>query len=89
MLEGEYLDMANQLKDKYDQITAKLERIELLEIQLKKDFMTAYGVVRLLDQLISNSMIPYDNEVTTLVEVLRGLLSNCIDTHVLGITEEN
>jgi len=89
MLEGEYLDMANQLKDKYDQITQKLDRIELLEIQLKKDFMTAYGVVRLLDQLIANSLVPYDNEIITLIEVLRGLLSNCIDTHVLGITQEN
>jgi len=29
MLEGEYLLLADQLKQKYDDITAKLDRIEL------------------------------------------------------------
>jgi len=89
MLEGDYLDMANQLKEKYDEITNKLQRIELLEIELKKDFMTAYGVVRLLDHLISTSMIPYDTEVINIVEVLRGVLSDCVDKHILGVTNGN
>tara|TARA_B110000037_G_scaffold212981_1_gene266408 strand:- start:496 stop:762 length:267 start_codon:yes stop_codon:yes gene_type:complete len=87
MMEQEYLEMVNQLKDKYDEITDKLDRIELLELDMKKDLITAYGVVRMLDNLISNSHIPYDNEVVTIVEVLRGLLSNCMDRHIFHIED--
>jgi len=89
MLEGEYLEMADQLKKKYDEITDKMEKIELLAIDLKKDFMTAYGVVRLLDHLISSSPVPYDTEIVNLVECLRGLLSDCVEKHILSITIEN
>jgi len=89
MLEGEYLLLADQLKQKYDDITAKLDRIELMEIDMKKDLITAYGVVRMLDHLISTSHIPYDNEVITIVEVLRGLMSDTMDRHIFNITEAN
>ena len=85
MMEQEYLEMVQQLKDKYDEITDKLDRIELQELDMKKDLITAYGVVRMLDNLISNSHIGYDNEVVTIVEVLRGLLSNCMDRHIFHI----
>ena len=87
MLEGEYLELCNDLKTKYDEITDKLDRIELQELELKKDFISCYGVVRMLDNLISNSHIPYDNEVVTIVEVLRGLLSNCMDRHIFHIED--
>ena len=86
-MEQEYLEMVNQLKDKYDEITDKLDRIELQELDMKKDLITAYGVVRMLDNLISNSHIGYDNEVVTIVEVLRGLLSNCMDRHIFHIED--
>lgn len=85
MLEGEYLEMANQLKEKYDHITNKLHRISLLELEMKKDLMSAYGVIRLIDHLMSSSPVGYDNEIILLVETLRGLLSECIDKHVLDM----
>ena len=87
MLEQEYLEMVNQLKDKYDEITDKLDRIELQELDMKKDLITAYGVVRMLDNLISNSHIGYDNEVVVIVEVLRGLMSNSMDRHIFHIED--
>ena len=87
MLEGEYLDMVNQLKSKYDTITNKLERIEAMELNMKKDLISCYGVVRVLDHLISTSMVGYDNEVMTIVECLRGLLSTVMDTHIFNIDE--
>ena len=87
MMEQEYLEMVNQLKDKYDEITDKLDRIELLELDMKKDLITAYGVVRMLDNLISNSHIGYDNEVVVIVEVLRGLMSNSMDRHIFHIED--
>ena len=84
-MEGEYLELCNDLKNKYDEITDKLDRIELQELDMKKDLITAYGVVRMLDNLISNSHIGYDNEVVVIVEVLRGLMSNSMDRHIFGI----
>ena len=89
MMEGEYLELCNDLKNKYDEITDKLDRIELQELDMKKDLITAYGVVRMLDNLISNSHVPYDNEVVVIVEVLRGLMSNCMDRHIFGIEDGN
>ena len=89
MLEGDYLELVAQLKEKYDEITSKLDKVELMEIDMKKDMMTAYGVVRLLDHLISNSLVGYDNEIITIVEVLRGLLSDCMDKHILEIPMVN
>ena len=85
MMEQEYIEMANQLKCRYDEITDKLDKIELQELQLKKDFISCYGIVRMLDNLISNSHVPYDNEILVIVEVLRGLLSNCMDRHIFHI----
>ena len=87
MLEGEYLELCNDLKNKYDEITDKLDRIELQELDMKKDLITAYGVVRMLDNLISNSHIGYDNEVVVIVEVLRGLMSNSMDRHIFHIED--
>ena len=89
MLEGDYLELVAQLKCKYDEITSKLDKVELMEIDIKKDLMTAFGVVRLLDHLISTSLVGYDNEIIVIVEVLRGLLSDCMDKHILEIPMVN
>ena len=83
MLEGEYLDLVKQLKDKYDEIEAKLDIIERRDKELRKNFITAYGVIRLLDHLISSSVVGFDDEVVIMVEVLRGFLSDSVDKHIL------
>ena len=84
LLEGEYLELVGQLKLKYDDIEAQMMSIARLEKIMKKDLLTAFGVVRLLDHLIDTSVVGYDNEVVVLVELLRGLLSDCVDKHILG-----
>lgn len=82
-MEQDYLDMVGQLKLKYDEIEAKMNSIERLEKIMKKDLITAFGVVRLLDHLMDTSVVPYDNEIVVLVEMLRGVLSDCVDRHLL------
>ena len=79
-----YLDMVGQLKEKYDEITSKLESIERRDKDLQKDFITAYGVVRLLDHLISSSDVEFHDEVVIMVECLRGFLSDSMDKHILN-----
>jgi len=83
MNEGDYLDMVNQLKEKYDEIELKMTTITRLEQDIKKDLITAYGVARLLDHLVDTNPIGYDNEIVVLIEMLRGLLSDSMDKHIL------
>ena len=83
MLEGEYLELSNQLKEKFDEVEQKLESIERREEELKKDFITAYGIVRLLDHLIDINPIGYDTEIVVIVETLRSFLSVGVDKHLL------
>ena len=87
MMEQEYLEMVQQLKDKYDEITSKLDRIEAMEMNMKKDICSTYGIVRMLDHLISTSHVPYDTEVITIIEVLRGMMSDMMDRHIFNIDD--
>ena len=64
--EGQYLEMANQLKETYDIISAKLFKNELQLLDLKKDLCTAYGVIRLLDSLSDQMNLPH--QFLTLIE---------------------
>ena len=84
MNEGDYLDMVNQLKVKYDEVEYKMESILRMEKIIKKDIIVAYGVARLLDHLMDTSVVPYDNEIIVLIEMLRGILSDSIDKHILS-----
>ena len=83
MNEGQYLELVNQLQEKYNEIEAKMCSIERLEKIMKKDLITAYGVIRLLDHLIDTAVVDYDNEIIVLVEMLRGILSDSVDRHLL------
>ena len=84
MNEGDYLDMVNQLKVKYDEVESKMDSILRMEKIIKKDIIVAYGVARLLDHLMDTSVVPYDNEIIVLIEMLRGVLSDSIDKHILS-----
>ena len=81
--EGQYLEMAAHLKETYDLISAKLFKNELQLLDLKKDLCTAYGVVRLLDSLSDQMNLPH--QFLTLIECLRGSLSDSMDTHIFDL----
>lgn len=83
MNEGQYLELVNQLKEKYEEVESKMETILNMEKIIKKDLITAYGVARLLDHLMDTNPVGYDNEMIVLVEMLRGVLSDCVDKHIL------
>ena len=84
MLEGEYLDLVAQLQVKYNDIESKMDSILRMEKIIKKDLIVAYGVARLLDHLIDTNPVGYDNEIVVLVEMLRGVLSDSVDKHILS-----
>ena len=81
--EGQYLEMAAHLKETYDLISAKLFKNELQLLDLKKDLCSAYGVIRLLDSLSDHMNLPH--QFLTLIECLRGTLSDSMDTHIFDL----
>ena len=82
------LEMAAQLKATYDEISLKLDKLTLENLDLKKDIVTAYGIARILDNLIDQCYeIP--PEVSTLSDVLRAYLSNIMDANIFNIKLSN
>ena len=78
MTEQQYLEMANHLKQTYDKMEEKLLRSEIKIMDLKKELMTAYGLVRIIDNILDN-LYEVPHEVVVLVECLRGNLSDSMD----------
>lgn len=78
MTEGYYLEAMEQLKEKFDNNEYLLKRIQKQNMELKKDLMTAFGCIRILDNLIHNSY-NCDGDIVTMCESLRAHLSNTIE----------
>jgi|TARA_R110002126_G_scaffold74633_10_gene186045 hypothetical protein len=75
MNEGEYLEMVNQLKVKFDSIEKSNQKMRIENLELKKIVWSCYGILRIVD-------ITYncDSDFThMLIETLRGMLSDIFD----------
>tara|TARA_R110000765_G_scaffold386637_1_gene478704 strand:- start:455 stop:766 length:312 start_codon:yes stop_codon:yes gene_type:complete len=84
--EGQYIEMANHLKETYDKISEKLFRSEIINMELKKEIMTAYGLIRIIDNIVDHLQeVPH--EIVVLVECLRGHLSDTIDKEIFNIKD--
>lgn len=78
MNEQMYLDLVNQLKDKFDNNEYLMKRIQKQNMELKKEIVTAFGCMRILDNLIHNSY-GVDGDIVSLSESLRGHLSTFVE----------
>ena len=82
MNDGMYLEAMNQLKeinDKREKESIK-QREELLE--LRKELISAYGIVRLIDMMYQDSGEPI-NEISILIETLREYLSQFVEAKII------
>tara|TARA_R110000772_G_scaffold52353_1_gene120030 strand:+ start:2523 stop:2831 length:309 start_codon:yes stop_codon:yes gene_type:complete len=84
MNEGEYLEMANHLKITYDSISAKLFKCDIKIMELKKELMTAYGFIRVIDNIADN-IYDIPTELVVLIDCLRSHLSESIDKQIFNI----
>jgi len=91
MLEQEYLEMANQLKQKFEENEAKYNLIIQENIELKKMVFTAYGNVRMIDWLLQMEE-EVGTELKITIENTRGLLSEFLgdlqNPHFIHISVE-
>ena len=86
MLEGEYLELCDQLKEKYDLMEKENEKIKQQQETLLKELISCYGMIRIIDNLTEQSFI--DAHVKTMIEILRSHLSDIFDNYSL-VEEED
>lgn len=78
MTEQMYLDMVDQLKEKYDLNEYLMKKMEIRLTEIKKELCSAYGMVRILDNMIGKCY-GIDGDIITLSESLRGHLSSVFE----------
>jgi hypothetical protein len=78
MIEGEYLELVNQLKEDFDKKDKEVLKIKEDNTRLKKELMSIYGYIRILDYM-ADSTFDMDFELKGLIDVLRSYTSNLFD----------
>jgi len=85
--EGEYLDMCNQLKEKYDKIEQKEKQLEKKLFEIKRDLMKIYGLSEALDEyMLRDYELPPDT--TAVLELLISTIKDCCEEQVLRHTTQ-
>lgn len=77
MLEGEYLELVDDLKKRFEKKEEEMNGMKERISYLEKDLLTAFGMVRLIDYFCSLS--DTDDELKVLISSLRTYLSECYD----------
>ena len=76
MTEQQYLELANQLKESFDEKDKQVERLLKENEEIKKDFLSLYGMIRVLNYYADGNV---DEPILTLIESARGFASSVID----------
>ncbi len=77
MLEGEYLELVNQLKDQFNEKDKEVIKMQEEVAELKKCIISAYGFIRIVDMVSEHTELDY--EVKNMIEILRTYLSDSYD----------
>ena len=76
MTEQQYLELANQLKESFDEKDKQVETLLKENESIKKDFISLYGMLRVLNYYAEGMV---DEPILTLIESARGYASSVID----------
>ena len=76
MNEGEYLEMVNQLQEKFNLNELENNRIKEGYIGLKKNFISLYGIIRILD-------MSEDIDHDAVIDAARTFASSIYDEFIL------
>lgn len=83
--DNQYLEEMNEMKKIYEKKDEEINKYKIENYQLKKDLMSAYGMIRVIDLQFNNGEFSGD-ELKSVVEFLRGYLSNIFDD-ILGVED--
>lgn len=78
MNEGEYLELVNQLKEKFDKNEKEMKKQREIVEMMRKDIISIYGFYRVIDNLIQNEG-DYE-EIYLLSSSFRSHLSELFDS---------
>jgi hypothetical protein len=76
MTEGEYLELANQLKESFDEKDKQVNKLLQENEEIKKHFISLYGMLRVINYYADGLV---DEPVQTLIESARGFASSVLD----------
>ena len=79
MNSAEYLEMANQLKTKFEENEKLVNRIIENNVDLKKKIMVAYSLIRIID---SGEFID-SSDAQVFIEMLRAHLSKIVEMDII------
>jgi hypothetical protein len=79
MNSGEYVEMAKQLKDKFDENEKLVKKIQENNVDLKKKIMVAYSLIRIID---SGEFIDIE-DAKVFIEMLRAHLSKMVEMDII------
>ena len=74
-----FLEMSNQLMEKFKDCEYLTNKLSRENIELKKCLMTLYGLIRTIDTLVEG--ISIDDCINNLIEVARGIASQYVEQH--------
>ena len=76
MTEGEYLELANQLKESFDEKDKQVKTLLEENEEIKKHFLSLYGILRVINYYADGNV---DEPILTLIESARGFASSVLD----------
>jgi hypothetical protein len=82
--EKAYMDLANESKEKFDEMNMEKNKLQDEIITLKKELITTYGMVRIIDNLYGEQDEDYrEPTIETLIDCLRSYLSEFFDNSII------
>ena len=72
-------EMADQLLEKFKDCEYLTNKLSRENIEIKKDLITLYGLIRSIDTLVEG--IAIDDCINNLIEVARGIASQYVEQH--------
>ena len=79
--ENEYLELANDAQKKFNELDLKLKHKENELKEIKKELISCYGYVRILDNLYQNQD-DIEPNISIMIEVLREFLSQFTEEQI-------
>ena len=76
MTEQQYLELANQLKESFDEKDKQVETLLEENQEIKKHFLSLYGMLRVMCYYADGNV---DEPILTLIESARGFASSVLD----------
>tara|TARA_R110002153_G_scaffold193128_5_gene346499 strand:+ start:1396 stop:1653 length:258 start_codon:yes stop_codon:yes gene_type:complete len=81
--EGQYLELANDAQERFNAMSLRIKHKDEELMQIKKELISAYGYIRILDHVYQNQE-EQEPTITIMLEVLREFLSQFTEDNILN-----